>query len=207
MKNNHLPKVCLYILITIFLTACSSTTLQRVNPLVNQNLILFTHNMVDELIENAMPPIMPGTNSEPILITTFVDNNNLSKTNQLGLLIQNQSASRFVQQTYKVQEIKMGKELTIDKKNGETILTRDKSELDKEFGAQAIMVGTISRANNTLYITARLVSPIDKTIISSGDYQLDIDKQIMSLMDLKYKDENNDEISEPQQPYLNSIFN
>ncbi|MGL1931589.1 MAG: FlgO family outer membrane protein [Desulfotalea sp.] len=195
----------LYLLIAISICSCSRSNIERVNRSFDTNLINLTHDMVDELIETSSPRLAPGKYSPPILITTFVDNNNLKKSTQLGFVLQNHTTSRFVQQDYNVQEIKLGKELSINKQTGETILTRDKKEIDREYGAQAILVGTTARANDTLYITARLVDPTDKTIISSVDKKIIIDQSIMALMGLQYSDEI-EEPEQPSEPFLKSLF-
>jgi hypothetical protein len=49
--------------------------------------------------------------------------------------------------------------------------------------AQAVLVGTISRAGHTLYVSARLVDPADGSIISSTDYRLQIDKTLESMLE------------------------
>jgi TolB-like protein len=142
----------------------------------------------------------------PILITTFVDNNNLEQTSQLGRILQEHIASRFVQLGYTVREIKLSNSLNIEQKSGETILSRDLSLLKAGQQAQAILAGTISRINRTLYVSARLISPTNQNILATNDYKLYMDDDILAMFEsIRQPDEDN-LIAEPRQPFLNYFF-
>ncbi|WP_156792301.1 FlgO family outer membrane protein [Desulfotalea psychrophila] len=186
----------------LFLGACSTPTFDHTPLAARKNLILFSYDIVDDLVENAMPPIIPGNPEQPILVTTVVSNNNLQKTSAFGRLIQQQVISRFVQHNYIVKEIKLEDKLHIRPQTGETILSRHPQNIKEEQTAQAIFTGTTSRANRVLYISARLINPKDGTIISANDYSLTIDEHIMALLGL----EEDDRVAEPERPIMNSIL-
>ncbi|MCK5515628.1 MAG: hypothetical protein KAI39_02045 [Desulfobulbaceae bacterium] len=196
-------------LAAIFLiSGCSSFNCTRLENLLGNDtdLIKLSYTIADTLTQRAMPPLIPRHLDMPILVTTLVDNNNLSKTSRFGRILQEHIASRFVQLGFTVKEIKLTNTLQIIPKSGETILSRDLSLLAGAQQAQAIFAGTLSHTNNTMYISTRIINPVNSTIIATSDYRLCMDENILAMFNLQRQDGVDDEIQEPSQPFLNSIF-
>ncbi len=196
-------------LAAIFLiSGCSSFNCTRLENLLGNDtdLIKLSYTIADTLTQRAMPPLIPRHLDMPILVTTLVDNNNLSKTSRFGRILQEHIASRFVQLGFTVKEIKLTNTLQIIPKSGETILSRDLSLLTGAQQAQAIFAGTLSHTNNTMYISTRIINPVNSTIIATSDYRLCMDENILAMFNLQRQDGVDDEIQEPSQPFLNSIF-
>lgn len=170
------------------------------------DLIPFSYKIAENLTTMAMPPLIPMHPGQPILVTTIVDNNDLQQTSQFGRILQEHISSRFVQLGYTVREIKLESQLHITPKSGETMLTRDSDKLNTEVLAQAIFVGTISRTDKVLYISARLINPKNGNIISSDDYRLCMDEHMLSMFGVKPSQPGDNYIQEPERPFLNSIF-
>lgn len=202
--------VILIVLIFMLLlqSGCSSFNGTRFESTLGSktNLIQFSYTIADQLAENSMPPLVLRHADMPILITTFVDNNDLKQTSQLGRILQEHIASRFVQLGYTVREIKLSNTLRIEQKSGETILSRDLSLLSDEQPAQAILAGTISRINRILYISARLINPINHNIMATNDYKLYMDDDILAMFESVRRPDEDKPIAEPRQPFLNLIF-
>ncbi len=169
-------------------------------------MIRFSYNIADHLAQRAMPPLIPRQPNMPVLVTTFVDNNDLEQTSQFGRVLQEHIASRLVQLGYTVREMKLANTLRIEPKSGETILTRDLSQLSSGQQAQAILVGTISRTDRILYISARLINPLNNNILATDDYRLCMDNNIQAMFGLQRQNDIDTPIAEPRQPFLNSIF-
>ncbi len=207
MTNKHISILFLFVILSL-LSGCGSSAFNctRLEQILGRDadLVKFSYTIADDLANSAMPPLMPMNPQQPVLTTTLVDNSNLNKTTKLGRIIQEHVGSRFVQLGYTVREIKLEKELHITPGSGETMLTRDSTKLEATQQAQAIFVGTFSRANRTLYISARLIDPHTNNIIASTDYNLCIDTHISSALGLNTGYE--DMIQEPKRPFLNSIF-
>ncbi len=161
--------------------------------------------IADVLISRAAGKITPASPETPVLVTTFVDNNNLQDTSRFGRLIQEQIESRFVQHQYAVREIKLGDTLFIEPGSGETILTRELARLTRNMNAQAILVGTYSRTNKQLYITARLINPENNNIIATGNETICLDDEVLDLLNLRRLEYGNN-IEDPGQPLLNRIL-
>jgi TolB-like protein len=209
----HLPlKKCFTFLalafISLFHHGCSSfncTPLQNILG-ANTDLIQFSYTIADHLAERAMPPLVPLHPEMPILVTTFVDANDLEKTSEFGRVLQEQVASRLVQLGYTVREMKLTNTLSIKPKSGETMLSRDLTKISSEQQAQAIVVGTVLMANQTLYISTRLINPVNKNILATDDYQLCMDDNILAMFGLRHQNASEQPISEPRPPLLNTIL-
>jgi TolB-like protein len=190
------------------LSGCTNLNCTRLEGLLGgkTNLVTFSYKIAEDLVELALPPLTPMHPEMPVLVTTFVSNSDLEKTGSFGRLIQEHIASRLVQLGYTVRELKMANNLYIEQQSGETILTRDLSELSPNLQAQAIAVGTFTRTNRILYLSTRLIDPSNNNIISSNDYKLCMDDDILAMFGLQRHMDHSNSISEPSQPILNKIL-
>lgn len=170
-----------------------------------KDLIGFSYDIAEELTAQAFPPLIPTHPEMPILVTTFVDNNDLEKTSKFGRILQEHINSRLFQLGYTVKEIKFASNLLIEEKSGESILSRDLRKLSNTANTQAVLVGTISHTNRLMYISARFINPVNHNIISSVDYRLCMDDNVLAMFGLQ---RTNPEgvIEEPGQPWLNKIL-
>lgn len=195
-------------LVLLSLTGCAKLNCTRLEGLLGgkTNLVTFSYKIAEDLIEQALPPLTPMDPEKPVLVTTFVSNSNLEKTSSFGRLLQEHITSRLVQLGYTVRELKVASNLYIEQQSGETILTRDLSQLDQNLQAQAIVVGTFTRTNRILYLSTRLIDPSNNNIISSNDYKLCMDDDILAMFGLQRHLDNTNSISEPPQPILNKIL-
>ena len=195
-------------LLFLSLSGCANLNCTRLEGLLGgkTNLVTFSYKIAEDLVEQAMPPLTPMHPEMPVLVTTFVSNSNLEKTSSFGRLLQEHIASRLVQLGYTVRELKMANNLYIEQQSGETILTRDLSELTPNLQAQALAVGTFTRTNRILYLSTRLIDPSNNNIISSNDYKLCMDDDILAMFGLQRYMDNTNSISEPSQPILNKIL-
>lgn len=188
--------------------SCSTFNCTRLENALggSTNLIQFSYTIAEHLLDRAQPPLVPGHPNMPILVTTFVDNNDLQQTSRLGRILQEHITSRLVQLGYTVRETKLANTLHITPKSGETILSRDLTELNGTQQAQAILAGTISRTSRVLYISARFINPANSNILATDDYQLCMDNDILEMFGLQHRSNDDLPIEEPSQPFLNSIL-
>ena len=184
------------------ISGCSGLNCTRLEDLLgaDTNLISFSYELTEDLLEKALPPLNPLNPDMPVLVTTFVDNNNLEQTSQFGRTMQEHIASRLVQLGYAVKEIKLSNKLLIEPGSGETILSRDLQKLAQTQKAQAIVVGTVSVTNRTMYLSSRMINPVTANVIASVDYRLCMDDTILAMFGLQ-RTEYDDEIDEPEQPF------
>ena len=196
------------LLLLLCLSGCTYFNGTRLEGLLgaDENLISLSYKITEDLEENAVPRLMPRHPDQPLLMTTFVDNNDLNQTSHFGRILQEHIASRFVQLGYTVREIKMRNNLLIRPKSGEIMLSRDLKLLNPSLTAQAVLVGTYSYSKRTMYISARLINPENSTIISSMDYQLVMDENVLAMFGLKIAKDDPYTIEKPRESLINKIF-
>jgi TolB-like protein len=171
------------------------------------NLIGLGNKIADDLSSSAVPPLRPRHPEDAILVTTFVDLSELEQTSQMGRLLQSHIAAKLVQNGYTVKEINLRKTTEITPGEGETMLSRELSKINPELSVQAILTGTYSMSNRTLYITAKLINPINRNIISAQSYKLCMDDTLLAMFGLHTQVHNQDNsLNQPSDSLLDQIF-
>ncbi len=172
-----------------------------------ENLINLAYTIAEDLERQAYPPLTPRNQDLPILTTTFVNNNNLEQTSHFSRILQEHLTSRFVQMGYTVREIKLQKNLLIQPGIGEKMLSRKITDIKPTQSAQAITAGTFSLTSNDIYISARLINPENGNIISSADYSVPMNKELMVMFGL-HKEPNvpTDPVKEPKTSFITWLF-
>jgi TolB-like protein len=200
--------IALLFLFVLVTNGCSDFNGTRFEKYLGKdtNLIDLSYEIAETLVDTSLPPLVPRHPDMPIMVTTFVDNNDLNKTSKLGRLLQEHIASKIVQLGYTVREIKLANTIRIEPKSGETILSRELARISNEIKAQAILVGTVSRTDHMLYISARLVAPENKNIIATYDHQLYMDNNLLAMFNLRNQEELESPIAEPSQPTRSGFF-
>ena len=121
--------------------------------------------------------------SDPLIVATFVNVNNLEESSSFGRILAEQITSRFAQRGQKVIELKLRQNsILISEGQGEFILSRDMRELSKAYNASAVVVGTYADGGDRVYVSARIVLPTDNTIISAYDVGIPMDAMAISVM-------------------------
>lgn len=195
--------------ISFLLSSCSSLHSTRLEKLLGAdiNLITLGNTITDDLTGDAIPPLMPRHPEDTVLTSTFVDINKLETTSRMGRLLQSHIGARLVQLGYTVKEVNLRNTMKINPGDGEKMLSRDLSAISPEQPVQAILVGTYSITNRTLYITAKLISPVSRNILSAHSYKLRMDDDLLAMFGLQRRrhDQSND-IDPPSESLINKIF-
>lgn len=204
-------RIILTLALSLSLAACSSLNCTRLEKQLGaeENLINLAARITDDLTQKAFPPLMPRQPDLPILSTTFVNNNDLKETSKFGRILQEHISSRLVQLGYTTKELKLRDTLLMQEGSGETMLSRDVNDINNKqtLSAQAILVGTYSYTDRIMYISARLINPKDRNIISSYDYRLCMDDNILAMFGLKRQSIGlDDEVDPPRGSLINSLF-
>ncbi len=205
---NLLYRLPLFLLLSALLASCSSlncTSLERFLG-ADVNLIKLGDTIADELLVSAMPPLMPRHPEEAILTSTFVNIDDFENTSTFSRLLQSHVGARFVQQGYTVKEVSLRNTMKIRPGDGEKILSRDLSLITPDQAVQAVMLGTYSLNNRVLYITAKLVNPLNRNIIAVKSYRLCMDDNLLAMFGLqRYKKDPNG-IDPPRGSFIDDIF-
>lgn len=118
----------------------------------------------------------------PILSTSFVNLDNLKETSAFGRLVGVQVASRFSQHGYRVIDLRLSNgKVLVQERNGELVLSRDMKRINNCHDAQAILVGTYTIAGNRAFLSTRIVSTLDNSILSSYNFSIRMDDLLKAL--------------------------
>lgn len=203
----------LYVVFIIFalfsLNSCTVFNGTRLENVLgaDYNIVKIAYQMASDLEKQAFPPLIPYDPEQPILTTTFVNNDDLSETSHFSRVLQEHLASGFVKMGYAVNEIKLRNEMQIKPGSGETILSRNLFDIQPKQTAQAISVGTYSITQRTMYLSARIINPVNSNIISSVDYKLVMDKNMLAMFGLQLEPEDNiNLVDEPKTSFITKLL-
>ncbi|MFH2123513.1 MAG: FlgO family outer membrane protein [Pseudomonadota bacterium] len=194
-----------------FVGGCSSFNCTRLEQQLGaeENLINLAASIADDLTVKAFPPLMPRQPELPILCTTFVNNDNLQEASRFGRILQEHISSRLVTLGYTTKELKLRDTLLMREGAGETMLSRDTADINakQSLSAQAVLAGTYTYTDRVMYISARLINPKNRNIISSYDYRLCMDDNVLAMFGLKRQSsESSDDVDAPRGSLINKIF-
>jgi TolB-like protein len=169
-----------------FITGCSTPLKDRPTPsehILYGDLISSGYRITDELL---LQLNHRTNNNDAILVASFVDINNLTKSSTFGRMLAEHVSSRLSQRGYKVIDMRLRTDsVFMEEGKGEFLLSRDLREVSKNHNASAVVVGTYAKSANGMYVSARIVNPSDSTVISSCDYGI-----VLPLRTLKALTEN-----------------
>jgi len=124
----------------------------------------------------------PEVLNQPIIVTTFVDLNNLDKSSIFGRVLAEELLNELHQAGFTVSEIRKGRDIFIRKELGEMILSRNAREILGKSNARAILAGTYVATAKTIIINARLIDINSPLILSSCSYSLKMNKELKNMI-------------------------
>jgi TolB-like protein len=132
-------------------------------------LIAANYRAADVLVEIAKPVLDPD---KPIIVATVVDIDDLERSSTLGRHVSESVSARFTQKGYRMVEMKFQNSVYMKKAEGELMLTRQIREVASAHRAQAVIVGTYSRAASTVFVNLKVVRPESNIAIAAQDYSV-----------------------------------
>lgn len=112
----------------------------------------------------AAPKIAAAPN---IMITTFVELNDLKKTSPFGRLLSERLMTFMGDLGFPVIEIRRGHSIYVIEKEGEMVLTRNTGEIPDTIHADAVIYGTYLTSEREVLVTARIARASDFQILKS----------------------------------------
>lgn len=128
-------------------------------------LKLKVRELASQLIDHAGEPI---GEQYRVIVTTFVNLNQLYKTSGLGRVMGEQMISEFQRAGIEVVDVRMTPAVQIMDDYGEYGLSRDMAQLSYVQEAQAVVVGTYTISDGQVMVNARLLQQGDGAVLSSG---------------------------------------
>lgn len=159
-------------LVATLLGGCAS-----VDEGLGSNLIVVNHRATDALMQKVkLDP------TQPVLVATLVDQEDLGESSRLGRLFSEHIASRLASQGARVVELKLREQLFMKQTTGALLLSREVRDVSQSHNAQAVVVGTYTSSGQTLYVSLKLVRPEGNTVMAAHDYALPLNANIKGLL-------------------------
>lgn len=143
-------------------------------------LMASSYQAVDRLVA-AIPSDRQVPRNRPVLVATLVDIDKLSGS-RLGRTLSEHLSTRMTKHGFKIVEMKLRDSVFVKQAEGELMLSREIRDIGRSHDAQALLVGTYAESRGRVYVTIRLVSAVDGTVISAQDYLLPIDGNVRALL-------------------------
>jgi TolB-like protein len=144
------------------------------------DIIATTYCAVDKLLELSREHL---SGSQKILTATFVDLNDMEQTYPFGRLCGELAASRLSHHGLAAVNLNIRNDsVAIIQREGQFVLSRDIAELAELHCAEAALVGTFTVAEDTVFVSQRLVKIADNTIMGAIDYELPRGPKLRSLL-------------------------
>jgi len=146
---------------------------------IDTDLMKHSYRATEALLSIVVTPLSP---TQPIIIASFVNVDDLEQSSTFGRIVSEYVASRLSQLGYKVIEMKLRKSIFVKKDGGEFILSREAKNIYTEHQAQAAFLGIYAIASTHVNVSARIVNLNDSTIIASYDYQIPLSDDIYEMV-------------------------
>ena len=147
------------------------------------NLINDTYHYTGKLLSNNS--LKKG---DKVVLATVVDINNLDDTTQFGRTITEQVAREFINDGYKVVDVRANLNgIVVGKRKGEFYITRDVEKLANSIKANAIFYGTYSVGKQFVYVNLKLINAKHHIILNSIDYRIHLNDDVKKMLGLKKK--------------------
>ena len=168
-----------FIFVSIFLALFFTSCIYK-NPINGSNNF---HLLVSKMVYDSATKIKKNVSSEDVvLVSDFVNLNNLKNKSQLGFLLSSMLKDSLVSQNIIVREIELGKEFEFGK-SGFNLLTRNKDNIaaTKITKEKYAVVGTYSITSKSLNVFIKLIDIRNGNILSSSYERTEIDDEILGL--------------------------
>lgn len=194
MPNVH--RICAVfagiVLLAALTAGCSLQTLedfhaaaQRMNPKKSpcetQGCVLAANTQAADTLDRALQG-RKFPKSGRIVLTTFVDVDNLAATSTLGRLIPEQISARLAQKGYSTVELKtLSPDIAIKKGQGEFALSRQTGEVAKTGLGDAVLAGTYAVGVASIAVTVRVIDADENVVLAGAGYELPLSPDVMAL--------------------------
>lgn len=146
---------------------------------VAMSLFAANYRATDALIATGRPHLDIG---KPIIIATLVDIDDLERSSTLGRFLSESVSARFTQNHYRMVEMKFQNAVYMKSHEGELMLTRHIRDIAHSHQAQAVVVGTYSRASSAVFINLKIVKPDSNLILAAQDFSLPMTRDICVML-------------------------
>jgi len=134
--------------------------------------------LADQLVRN----IDNRFRYEPMVVTTFVNLDNMKETSSLGRLIAENLIHELQVRGWKVFDIRLAKDIVV-KPQGEFSITRDIRNIRNYYRVNSVISGTYAITSNSVIVNARIIDVKSGVVVSTGQIILPIEDVASLLAD------------------------
>lgn len=169
------------VIMTMFICSCAVNPDQPFSPTHQPEPSLFDYSYkgCEILLQRATAQL---DRNRDILVASFVNADNLNESSTFGRAVADYCITYFVTQGYKLSEIKLRDNLLVKQDAGEFMLSRNLKNILLNHNVHAVIVGTYSIGSDNVYVTAKIVNPVDGVIISAVDYRIKMTPDIRKML-------------------------
>ena len=179
MKKKYFPFLFFYLSFCLVLVSCSSFF----NP---KGAFSPGFVQIDTLVQKINYDLSSVIDKEfssyKLIVTTFVDLNDMSRTCSFGRLISEKLISSLSNLGFNIQELRASPTLFMVEKKGEMFLTRNSQKIPDTIQADAVVYGTYLLLDEEVIVTARIVRASDFQILRSSEGKLLRTSKINNLL-------------------------
>ncbi|MDR5868477.1 FlgO family outer membrane protein [Halomonas koreensis] len=141
---------------------------------------------LDEAIEAAAAEMVEArpalAEAGPLIAASFADIDALGRSSTLGRMATEIAAAALTRAGLEVREVRMRGSLFIEEGTGELMLSRQVQRLSADQGADAILVGTYARGQDSLYLTMRVIRARDAMVLGASSLRLPLDNDLRAML-------------------------
>lgn len=184
-----MKKLALAIYVLWFTVSCSAITGKK--EVDDADLVKASYEAGDALVKEAAYYTQAHTKkgglmpSKPILVASLVNVDDMQTSSTFGRIVSEQIGSRVAQNGYRVIEMKLRDSVFIQEHRGELLLSREIIDLSKAHDAHVVIVGTYAASKRVVYVSVKMVSTADNSILSSFDYSVPVGADTRQLLMMK----------------------
>ena len=146
---------------------------KRVEPLTDPYAEVL-QGMIRSMAEKVSETSPAGAlGARTIAITTFVDANHVYRTNTFGKYVSEQLINELSSLGYNVVELRAMPEIFVDVHAGELELSREMSRVMANRGAEAVIVGTYTKAGDHVIVNGRFINAKSHVVTGVGELIVD----------------------------------
>lgn len=176
-----MPKLLFACVLVALLSSCATSSPPPPAPVAppEPNLFDYGYRGCEILLQRAMAPL---DRQRDILVASFVNADRLEESSTLGRAMADNYVTYLVSQGYKLSEIKLRDNLLVKQDAGEFMLSRDLKRILLSHDVQAVLVGTYSVGSDNVYVSAKIINPVDSVIIAAVDYKIRMTRDVRRML-------------------------
>lgn len=131
---------------------------------------------IDRVSREIARTVKTGRSNQTVAVSTFVDIDRLNRSNTFGRFLAEGLIEGMTRRGLAVVETRAAKRILVQPNVGEHSLTREADEAAEGGPIDAVILGTYTRAGETVYVHARMVLPESRRVVSVASFQMKLGK-------------------------------